>query len=74
MNTSLAKSFKLHWLGEAGAIEVRADVADVTNHPDFGLPNASIVPGSTAGAFVGTGQITSALQSRVLQLGVRVIY
>lgn len=74
MNTALAKSFKLRWLGEAGAIEVRADAADVTNHPDFGLPNASIVPGSTPGTFVGTGTITSALQSRVMQLGVRIIY
>ena len=74
MNTSLAKNFKLHWLGEAGAIEVRMDVSDVTNHPDFGMPNASVVPGSTAGTFSGTGQITSALQSRVMQLGVRVIY
>jgi hypothetical protein len=74
MNTALAKTFKVRWLGEAGAIEVRADAADVTNHADFGLPNASVVPGNTAGTFVGTGQITSALQSRVLQLGVRVIY
>jgi hypothetical protein len=74
MNTALAKTFKLRWLGEAGALEVRADAADVTNHPDFGLPNASVVPGNTAGTFVGTGQITYALQSRVVQFGVRVIY
>lgn len=74
MNTSLAKSFKLHWLGEAGSLEVRMDVSDVTNHPDFGLPSASVVPGSAAGTYSGTGQITSALQSRVMQLGVRIIY
>ena len=74
MNAALEKQFKLRWLGEAGALEVRADASDVTNHPDFGLPNAYIVPGNTAGTFVGTGQITSALQSRVVQFGVRVIY
>jgi hypothetical protein len=74
MNTSLAKSFKVKYLGESGSIQVRADAADVTNHPDFGMPNASIVPGSTPGTYSGTGQITSALQSRVLQLGVRIIY
>ncbi len=49
------QEFKLRWLGEAGAMEVRMDVTDVTNHPDFGLPNGSIVPGSTAGTYVWDG-------------------
>jgi hypothetical protein len=74
MNTSLAKSFKVKYLGESGSIQIRADASDITNHPDFGLPNASVVPGSTAGTYSGTGQITSALQSRVVQLGVRIIF
>ena len=69
MNSSLSKGFKLHWLGEAGSLQIRMDASDVTNHPDFGMPNASVTPAPTA-----AGTITSALQQRVLQLGIRIIY
>jgi hypothetical protein len=69
LNTSLAKNFKLRRLGEAGSLQLRMDVSDVTNHPDFTWPNGSVTPPPTA-----AGTITTALQERILQLGVRVIY
>jgi len=74
MNTSLAKSFKLPWLGEAGLMQIRIDAFDSLNHPNFGQPNASIVPGATAGAFIGTGTITSASTQRNLQVGARIVF
>ena len=74
MNTSLAKSFKLRWLGEAGLLQIRIDAFDVLNHPNFGQPNASIVPGATAGTFIGTGTITSSSTQRNVQLGARVVF
>jgi hypothetical protein len=73
MNTSLAKSFKMRWLGEAGLIQIRADAFDVLNHPNFGQPNASIVPG-VVGETTSTATITSARTQRNLQLGARIVF
>jgi hypothetical protein len=73
MNTSLAKTFKLRWLGEAGSLEVRADAFDLLNHPNFGQPNATIVPG-VVGETTTTSTITSARTQRNIQLGARIVF
>jgi hypothetical protein len=73
MNTALAKSFKLRWLGEAGLLHIRADAFDVLNHPNFGQPNASIVPG-LVGVTTSTATITSARTQRNVQLGARIVF
>lgn len=67
VNVSLGKAFRLAFLGEAGKIQIRADSYDVLNHPNFGMPNASI--GSAT-----QGTITSALTSRNIQLGARLTF
>jgi hypothetical protein len=36
---SLAKSFRPGWLGEAGAIQLRADIFNLFNHANLGNPN-----------------------------------
>jgi Carboxypeptidase regulatory-like domain len=64
MNASLAKSFNLGFLGEQGRLQIRMDVSDVLNSPDFGLPNAAVTPPPTT-----AGTITTALQQRNIQLG-----
>jgi hypothetical protein len=69
MNTSLAKNFKLGFLGEQGLLQIRMDVSDVLNSPDFGLPNAAITPPPTT-----AGTITTAQQQRNLQLGARLTF
>jgi hypothetical protein len=62
MNLSLAKNFRIRPLGEGGRLQVRADAYDVFNHPNFGMPDASI-------GTDGVGVISSANTNRNLQLG-----
>jgi len=59
VNFSLAKDFSIT---EQMKLQIRADAVDVFNHPNFGQPNTSI---GTAGA----GVISSAITSRIIQLG-----
>ena len=63
MNLSLAKNFRIRPFGEAGRLQVRADAYDVFNHPNFGMPDASI-------GTDGVGVISSSNTNRNLQLGV----
>jgi hypothetical protein len=65
-DAGVARNIKLHWLGEGGELQIRADATDVTNRPNYGMPNNQI------GA--GAGQITSANTSRNIQLGARLTF
>jgi hypothetical protein len=69
MNTSLAKAFRLTFLGEQGKLDVRFDVADALNHPNFGPVNGYVTPPPTA-----AGSITSALTNRTAQIGARLTF
>jgi hypothetical protein len=58
MSLALAKNFRLHWLGDA---------SDALNHPNFGMPDASI--GTS-----GVGVISNAITQRNIQLGARISF
>ncbi len=42
LDLSLARSFALPWLGEAGRFRIRADAYNVLNHANLGNPNAQL--------------------------------
>ncbi len=67
LDLSLHKSFPISKLGEGASFEIRADVTDILNNPNFGEPDASI------GA-AGAGVISSADSEREIQLGARLSF
>ncbi len=67
LNLSLAKNFRISQLGEGGRLQVRVDAYDAFNHPNFGMPNASI-------GTDGVGVISSSNTSRNLQLGAKLSF
>ena len=69
MNTSLAKSWRLPFLGEEGTLQIRMDAHDVLNHPDFGLPNGSVTPPPTF-----AGVVSIAATQRSIQLGAKISF
>ena len=84
---SLTKDTPLHWLGEAGAVQFRAELFNVTNHPNLFLPNTTVFSytNSTTGRTVGVaptiapsgtaGQITLTSNSqRELQFALKLIF
>ncbi len=44
---SLNKDTKLPFLGEAGNLEFRAEFFNILNHPNFNMPNGTVLSGST---------------------------
>jgi hypothetical protein len=64
---SFNKSFSFAAVREGMSLQFRMDASDILNHPNFGQPNANI------GA-QGAGTITTALNSRTLQLGARLTF
>ena len=82
---SLAKDTKVGFLGEAGAINFRADIFNILNHPNFAAPNfgAFVSPGPAplpngllnfSGVVSPTAGLITATSSasREIQLSVRV--
>ncbi len=59
VNFSLAKTFSIV---EKVKLQIRADAVDIFNHPNFGQPNTSI-------GTLGAGVVSSAIDSRTIQLG-----
>lgn len=54
LNFSTSKSIKLHWLGEQGALNFRADFFNLFNHPLFGKPNTTVFASPSGQASVST--------------------
>ena len=85
---SLVKDTKLGFLGESGNLEFRAEFFNLLNRANFGMPNGTVFPGTTAtpGAYaalqnagadpLGTvGQITTtATNSRQIQFALKIIF
>jgi len=59
---ALSKDFPIKQLGEAGILSFKAETYDTFNSPNFNLPAAGI-------GVSGAGQITQALDNRLIQLG-----
>jgi hypothetical protein len=65
IDLSLSKSLQVHWPNEAAALQIRGDIFDLLNHPNFSDP--SVAYGGPA-----FGQITSMSSNpRVVQFSLR---
>ena len=62
MDFALEKKFAIRQLGEGGNLTFKAETYDAFDSPNFNLPAASI-------GVAGAGQITQALDNRLVQLG-----
>jgi hypothetical protein len=85
---SLVKDTALPFLGESGNVEFRAEMFNLLNRPNFGMPNGTVFQGTNAQAIpylapqgagadpLGTvGQITTtATNSRQIQLALKIIF
>jgi hypothetical protein len=59
VDVSMVKDTRVRWLGEAGSVEFRAEVFNILNHPNFGLPGTQIWS-KPAGTNVGSSpEVTS---------------
>lgn len=75
LDASLVKDTKVAFLGEAGAVEFRAEFFNAINHPNFGEPSASIF--STSGVLSTAGQIGGMVNSnaeREIQFALKVLF
>ena len=79
---SLVKDTALPFIGEQGRLQFRAEVFNILNHANFGMPSGTVFSGSTKdlGAYSETatataGQITTtATASRQIQLALKLIF
>jgi hypothetical protein len=62
MDFALSKKFAIRKLGEGGSLTFKAETYDTFDSPNFNLPAAGI-------GVQGAGQITQALDNRLVQLG-----
>jgi len=67
LDSSLIKNNPLQWIGEDGNLQLRFDFLNVLNHVNLGPVDANMADSTF-------GKVTSALGSRQLQLGVRVVF
>ncbi len=77
MDFSINKDTKLGFLGEAGALQFRAEIFNLLNHPNFALPNNYIYAAGVTdelpipvSPIISTGQ----QKSRQIQLALKIIF
>jgi hypothetical protein len=75
---SLTKETPLHWLGEAGNVEFRAEFFNILNHTAYGLPNRTVFTYSNT-TLAPTAPLTTAgrivnwvADSREIQLALKI--
>jgi len=73
VDVAMSKSFAL---GEGRALQFRAEVFNLPNHPNFAVPSGRIVFTNAAGAIAPTaGRITSTVTtSRQIQFGLKLTF
>ena len=64
MDFSVSKTFSIPMKGEPLKLQIRADAVDFLNHPNFGQPSTAVGP-----QVQGSGVVSSAIDSRTMQLG-----
>jgi hypothetical protein len=79
LDFAVRKQTKARFLGEAGAIEFRAEFFNLLNHPNFAAPNGAVFSGALANAtenpITSAGQITSTVgTSRQVELSLRISF
>ncbi len=79
LDFSLVKDTGMRWLGEAGKVELRAEVFNVLNRANFALPNRTVFNGAvsdvTEPASGTAGQILSTVgSSRQIQLALKIMF
>ena len=77
LDFSVTKDTRIPKISEVFAVQFRAEVFNILNHANFGLPNGSIfVAGANGGASPNpnAGRITTASPSRQVQFGLKVIF
>ena len=67
MDTSMIKNFKLHFLGEQGNLQFRAEAFNVLNHENFQRPSGNNL-NPNLGSF---GVISSGYSPRILQFALK---
>ncbi len=66
-DASLLKNNSVRWIGDKGNLQLRFDFLNVLNHVNLGPVDANMADGTF-------GKVTAALESRQLQLGLRVAF
>ena len=76
LDLSLARNIHLPLLGEAGAVQLRAEGFNVLNRANFGQPNgkAYAALSATEAPLATAGQITTVGPARQIQLGVKILF
>ena len=77
LDFSLVKDTALGFLGESGKLQFRAEIFNILNRPNFGLPDRTVFAGTAdvQAPFGTAGQITRSLgASRQIQLALKVIF
>ena len=73
LDFSLSKDMGISKLGEAGKLEFRAEIFNILNHTNFGMPNDTVFTGTTLSTTAG--QITrTATPSRQIQLALKLLF
>jgi len=71
---SIKKDTKLRWFGDAGLLDLRADIFNVFNHPNFAMPSAATFAGgltapTTAAPLATAGVITATVGNGAAPIG-----
>jgi outer membrane receptor protein involved in Fe transport len=74
VDLSLFKQFRLGALGEQGRLQFRAEIFNLFNRPNFGLPNATLFDATTGQVLATAGRITStSTRAREMQFGIKLM-
>jgi hypothetical protein len=74
---SINKDTALPFLGEAGKLQFRAEIFNILNHTNFGLPNGTIFAANVTNEtpLTNAGQILyTNTTSRQIQFGLKIIF